>query len=90
MCVCVCVCSVEVRNVTDDRQLSRRLRRHTTTGGKQNETTKTNAGGELEIMNYVYVFEADAGAGSSEESGSVSVGRTQPDAYGEEGAAEKS
>lgn len=51
---------------------------------------KPNAGAEPEIMNYFYVFEADAGAGSSEESGSVPVGRTQPDVHGEEGTAEKS
>lgn len=41
-------------------------------------------------MNYFCVFEFDAGAESSEESGSVSVCRTQPDEDRKKGAAEKS
>lgn len=49
-----------------------------------------NARVELEIMNYFCVFEFDAGAESSEESGSVSVCRTQPDEDRKKGAAEKS
>lgn len=41
-------------------------------------------------MNYFCVFDFDAGAGSSEESGSVSGCRTQPDEDGKKGTAEKS
>lgn len=41
-------------------------------------------------MNYFSVFEADAGAGISEGSGSVSVGGAQPDVHGEKGTAAKS
>lgn len=55
----------------------------------RNPKTK-NACVELEIMNYFCVFDFDAGAGSSEESGSVSGCRTQPDEDGKKGTAEKS
>lgn len=53
----------------------------------RNPKTK-NAGAELVIMNYFHVFYA--GAGSSEESDSVSVCRAQPVEDGKKGAAEKS
>lgn len=41
-------------------------------------------------MNYFCVFDFDAGAGSSEESGSVPVCRTQPDEDGKTRTSEKS